>query len=101
MISLTTKIMLCCSFRSHYYNFKLELDQKTSFTWCEYCLFFITRIFFITISDPLDRSKLVNYLARLRFVLSTYSILANILNADETPMLFDMVGSKTLDFIGT
>ncbi len=52
-------------------------------------------------ADPLDRSKLVNYLARLRFFLSTYSILANILNADETPMWFDMVGSKTLDFIGT
>ena len=47
------------------------------------------------------RNNLVGYLSRLRLFLSTYPILAHILNADETPMWFDMVGSKTLEYIGT
>ncbi len=53
-------------------------------------------------TDPiLLRNNLIGYLARLRFFLAPYSNLAHILNADETPMWFDMVGSKTLEYIGT
>ena len=44
---------------------------------------------------------LVSYLKRLRFFLAEFPLLDLILNCDETPCWFDMVGKMTIDVKGT
>jgi hypothetical protein len=46
-------------------------------------------------------TALVNYLKRLRLFLAEFPLLELILNCDETPCWFDMVGKMTIDFKGT
>jgi hypothetical protein len=47
------------------------------------------------------RNSLVNYLARLRKFLSQFPHLEYILQCDETPVYFDMLNPKTIEFKGS
>jgi len=49
----------------------------------------------------LEQSLMVDYLRQLRRFLSQFDSLNVILQCDETPVWFDMVNDKTLDFMGT
>ncbi len=48
-----------------------------------------------------EQNEMVDYLRRLRRFLSEFPSLNVILQCDETPVYFDMVNPKTLDFIGS
>ena len=51
--------------------------------------------------DPkIEKITLINYLARLRLFLKDFSRFC-ILQCDETPIWFDMVGKTTIEFVGT
>ena len=51
--------------------------------------------------DPkIQKFTLINYLARLRLFLKDFSRFC-ILQCDETPIWFDMVGKTTIEFVGT
>ena len=51
--------------------------------------------------DPkIEKFTLINYLARLRLFLKDFSRIC-ILQCDETPIWFDMVGRTTIEFVGT
>ena len=50
--------------------------------------------------DPnYERNTIINYVIRLRMLIKSYD-LKQIIQMDETPPYFDMMDTKTIDFVG-